>query len=170
MMISQGQKSGWRNPWLLGMLALVLVVLAVNAVFIWLAGHNGSTLVDREYKTKDRKSGADFLSELGARQALGWKATINRPARVIKDEPTRYELSIVDRDGRPVSGEVIVEAYRAADAARDFDTRFKEVSLGNYQEFISFPLKGFWELHIRVVRGDEAYSVHTDRFMVAETR
>jgi nitrogen fixation protein FixH len=170
MVISQQQKSGWRNPWLLGMLALVVIVLAVNAGFIWLASHNGSALVDREYKTKDRKTGADFLSELGAQQALGWKATINRPARVIKDEPTRYELGIADREGRPVSGEVTVEAYRAADASRDFSTRFKEVSVGNYQEFISFPLKGYWELHSRVVRGDEVFAVHTDRFMVAETR
>jgi nitrogen fixation protein FixH len=170
MVISQEQKSGRKNPWLLGILALVAIVLAVNAGLIWLASHNGSALVDREYKAKNRKTGTDFLSELGSKQALGWKATINRPARVIKDEPTRYELSIVDPDGRPVSGEVTVEAYRAADASKDFSTRFKEVSVGNYQEFITFPLKGYWELHVRVVRGGELFTVSTNRFMVAESR
>jgi nitrogen fixation protein FixH len=170
MVISQEQKSGWKNPWLLGILVLVIIVLAVNAGLIWMASHNGSALVDREYKAKNRKTGAEFLSELGSKQALGWKATINRPAQVVKGEPTRYELNIVDPAGRPVSGEVTVEAYRAADATKDFSTRFNEVSLGNYQEFISFPLKGYWELHVRVVRGDELFTVNTDRFMVLETR
>ena len=34
-MISQDNKSGLRNPWVLGMLALIVVVLCVNATFIW---------------------------------------------------------------------------------------------------------------------------------------
>ncbi len=34
-MISQDHKSGLRNPWLLGMLVLIALVLAVNATFIW---------------------------------------------------------------------------------------------------------------------------------------
>ena len=169
-MISQEHKSGRRNPWLLGILALIIVVFAVNAGLIWLATHNRSTLVDREYKTKDRKTGAAFIGELGAQQALAWNVTMNRPSQVVKDEPTRYELTVTDRDGKPVSGEVTVEAYRAADASKDFDTRFKEVSIGKYQEFISFPLKGYWELHVRVVRGDEVFNVRTDRFMVAAGR
>lgn len=167
-MISQEQKTGFKNPWVIGMLALVLVVLTVNGAFIWLSTHNRSTLVDREYKSKDRKTGAVFLNELGTQQALAWKTSINWPKKVIKDEPTRYEITVEDRNGQPVRGEVIVEAYRAADASKDFTTRFSEVSIGHYQEFITFPLKGYWELHIRVVRGDEVFSVNTDRLLVAE--
>ena len=168
-MISQENKSGLRNPWLLGALVLLAIVLAVNSALIWLATHNQSTLVDRNYKAKDRKTGTAFLGELGSQQALGWKATINRTAKVVRGEPTVYEISVVDRDGRPVSAEVTVDAYRAADAAQDFSTRFREVSIGTYQDSISFPLKGYWELHIRIIRGDDAYAVRTDRFMVAET-
>jgi len=166
--ISQEHKSGLRNPWVLGMLALIFVVLAVNGAFIWLSTHNRSTLVDREYKSKDRKTGAAFLNELGSQQALAWKTSINWPKKVVKDEPTRYEITVEDREGFPVRGEVTVEAYRAADASKDFTTRFKEVSIGHYQEFISFPLKGYWELHIRIARGDEVYSVHTDRLLVTD--
>ena len=51
-MISQNNKSGLRNPWVLGMLALMTVVLSVNATFIWFATKEGrSTLVERDYKT-----------------------------------------------------------------------------------------------------------------------
>lgn len=166
-MISQHQKTGFRNPWVLGILALVAVVLAVNGAFIWLSTHNKSTLVDREYKSKDRKAGAEFLIGLGSQQALGWQTTMNRPKLLVLNQPTMYDISVVDRNGNPVSGEMIVESYRAADASQDFSTPFREVSIGNYQGFISYPLKGYWELHIRMRRNDDVYSVRTDRFMVA---
>ena len=167
-MISQNHKSGIRNPWLLGMVALVVLVLAVNSTFIWFATHNKSALVDREYKTKDRKTGEQVLSELGAQQALAWQTTIKKPKAIVLNVPTMYEISIVDSSGKPVSGKMEVEAYRAADASKDFTTVFKEVSAGGYQGYITFPLKGYWELHIHVTRGTEEFTVSTERFKVAE--
>ena len=167
-MISQDHKSGLRNPWLLGMLALIVLVLVVNATFIWFATHNQSMLVDREYKTKDRKTNTQMLSELGRQQALEWQTTINKPKVLMQGQPTMYEISVLDKEGKPVSGEMEVEAYRASDASKDFITTFKEVSAGSYQGYISFPLKGYWELHIHLKRGNDELSVDTDRFMVAE--
>ena len=168
-MISQSQKSGLRNPWLLGLLGLIGLVLTVNATFIWLATHNKSTLVDREYKTKDRKTNAEYLSELGSHQALAWRTEIRKPGVIVLNAPALYEISVSDRDGKPVSGEMAVEAYRGADASKDFTTRFKEASAGNYQGYISFPLKGYWELHVHVTRGADDFSVDTDRFAVADS-
>ncbi len=167
-MISQEHKSGLRNPWLLGLLGLIILVLGVNATFIWFATHNKSALVDREYKTKDRKTNAQVLSELGAQQALAWQTTIKKPKSIVLNAPTMYEISVVDRAGKPVSGTMEVEAYRAADAGQDFSTAFKEVAAGNYQGYITFPLKGYWELHIHVKRGADEFTVDTDRFKVAE--
>lgn len=167
-MISQNHKSGLRNPWLLGMLGLLVLVLAVNATFIWFATHNQSSLVDREYKTKDRKTGTQVLSELGKQQALGWRTTLNKPKALLQGQPTMYEISVLDKESKPVSGEMEVEAYRAADASKDFVTAFKEVAAGNYQGYISFPLKGYWELHIHLKRGNDEFTVDTERFMVIE--
>ena len=169
-MISQFHKSALRNPWFLAILGLIFVVFAVNATFIWLSTHNKSTLVDREYKSKDRKTGAEFLSELSSQQSLAWQVSLNRPKLVVLNEPTAYELTVLDKAGNPVRGELTIEAYRAADASKDFVTPFKEVSIGLYQGFISFPLKGYWELHIRIQRGEELYTVNTERFMVVESR
>lgn len=165
-MISQNHKTGLRNPWLLGMLGLILLVVTVNTTFIWFATHNQSTLVDREYKTKDRKTSTQMLSELGRQQALAWQTTINKPKELIQGKPTLYQISVADKSGKPVSGEMEVEAYRAADASRDFVTMFKEVSAGNYQGYINFPLKGYWELHIHLQRGEDEFLVNTDRFNV----
>jgi nitrogen fixation protein FixH len=168
-MISQSNKSGLRNPWVLGMLSLIVVVIAVNITFVWFTTKKGrSELVERDYKTKDRKSNEEVLGELRTQQALAWKTEIKKPKAVVMGAPLAYEISVVDRDGKPVSGVLAVEAYRASDASKDFTTPFKEVAAGRYQGVINFPLKGYWELHIRIQRGEDKFGVSTERFMVAE--
>lgn len=166
-MISQSNKSGLRNPWVLGMMALITVVLAVNVTFIWFTMKDGkSELVERDYKTKDRKSNELLLSELRTKQALAWQTEIKKPKSIVMGTPVVYEISITDREGKPVSGTLNVEAYRASDSSKDFTTSFKEVAAGRYQGYINFPLKGYWELHISVQRGEERFGVNTDKFMV----
>ena len=164
-MISQENKKGFRNPWLLGMIGLIVIVLGVNGAFIWFATHNRSTLVDRDYNTRDRKSNAAVVSDLQDQKALAWKATVKPPKTIVMGSPASYEISVVDRDGIPVDGTIEVTAYRASDESKDFSTNFSEVSPGNYQGFISFPLKGYWELRIRIKRGKDIFEVGTDKFM-----
>jgi hypothetical protein len=168
-MISQNNKSGFRNPWVWGMLGLIVVVLSVNATFVWFTMKEGrSTLVDRDYKTKDRKSGEELVKEISVQQNLSWLTEIKKPASIVMGTPTSYEIGIKDRDGAPVSGKLEVVAYRASDASKDFTTTFKEVTPGTYQGYITFPLKGYWELHMRAQRGEEVFNVNSDKFMVAE--
>ena len=166
-MISQNNKSSLRNPWFLGMLVAIMVVLGVNGAFIWLAMHNRSSLVDREYSTRDRKSDAAVLGDLQSHKALAWQITIKQPNGITMNSPVTYQISAVDREGEPVSGAMEVAAYRPSDAGKDFTTAFKEVSPGNYQGYISFPLKGYWELRIRIKRGEDLFEVNADRFSVA---
>ena len=166
-MISQDNKSGLRNPWFLGMLAAIIVVLGVNGAFIWFAMHNRSSLVDREYSTRDRKSDAAELGDLQSHKALAWKITIKQPRDITMNSPAAFEISVADRGGEPVSGALEVGAYRPSDAGKDFATAFKEVSPGNYQGYISFPLKGYWELRIRIKRGGDVFEANTGRFSVA---
>ena len=167
-MISQNSKTGLRNPWVWGMLALIMVVLAVNATFVWFATKGTrSTLVDRDYQTKDRKSNEEELTELRAQHALSWQTEVKKPQAVVMGTPTVYEIGIMDRANQPVSGALEVVAYRASDASKDFTTKFKEVAPGRYQGYINFPLKGYWELHIRIQRGEDIFNAATDKFMVA---
>lgn len=166
-MISQHSKKGLRNPWLLGMIGLIVVMLGVNGAFIWLATHSRSTLVDRDYSTKNRKSNAAVVSDLQKQKTLAWKITVNKPKHILMGSPAQYEISVVDREGLPVSGAMEVEAYRASDASKDFATVFKEVSPGNYRGEISLPLKGYWELRIRIKRGENVFEAGTARFMTS---
>lgn len=168
-MISQYNKKGWQNPWVFGLIGLVLSGVAINGVFLLNAlGEDRSTLVDREYSTKNRKTGDEVVKEIEAQNALGWKASIKQPKVVSLDVATEYQVSVVDRDGQPVSGQVEVLAYRASDASKDFVIPFKETSSGNYQGMMRFPLKGYWKLRIRAVRGKEVFETEGSKFSVKD--
>ena len=168
-MLSQKNKKGWRNPWFVGMMGVVVTALLVNSVLIWYALHRRSTLVDHEYSTRDRKSDTETIDDIQAQNALAWKITIKLPKMVVLATPAAYEINVADRQGAPVSGEMEVVAYRASDADKDFAIPFREVSSGKYQGYISFPLKGFWELRIRVKRGKDVFEVGSSKFLVTET-
>lgn len=168
-MISQNNKKGWHNPWVFGLLGLIFSGVAVNGLFLWNAlSEERSTLVDREYSTKNRKTGAEVVKEIEEQNALGWKATLKQPISVPLNVPTAYQISIVDRDGHPVSGKVEVSAYRASDASKDFTVPFKESTTGSYQGMMSFPLKGYWKLRVRVVREKEVFEIEGSRFSVKD--
>ena len=169
-MSSQGEKRGFFNPWVMGMIGVVLAALAVNALLIWYSMHHRSTLVDHEYNTRSRKSDTETMQEIEARNVLAWKVTIKQPHDLTLGMPASYEMTVLDRQGKPVSSSMEVLAYRAADASKDFVTAFQETSPGNYRGVITFPLKGYWELRIRVIRDKEKFETETPRFKVAETK
>lgn len=166
-MISQEHKKSWRNPWFIGIVGVVVTALLVNSVLIWYALHNRSTLVDHEYSTRDRKSDTETIDDIQARNALAWKTTIKLPKVIVLAVPAAYEIDVADRLGAPVSGEMEVVGYRPSDADKDFVTPFKEVTPGTYQGYISFPLKGYWELRIRVKRGKDVFETESNKFSVS---
>lgn len=168
-MISQNNKKSWRNPWFIGMIGVISTALLVNSALIWLSLHHRSALVERDYSTKNRKTDTETIKSIEAQNALAWKISVKQPKSVALATPAAYTIGVIDRQGAPVSGEMEVLAYRAADATKDFVAPFKETSPGNYQGYISFPLKGYWELRIRIKRGADIFEVGTDRFMVAAT-
>jgi len=168
-MISQENKKGWRNPWFIGMMGVVVTALLVNSVLIWYALHGRSTLVDHEYSTRDRKSDTETIEDIQAQNALAWKVTVKMPKLVVLASPASYEIDVADRLGAPVSGEMEVVAYRASDADKDFSIPFVQVSSGKYQGYISFPLKGYWELRIRIKRDKDVFEAESNKFLVSET-
>jgi hypothetical protein len=169
-MLSQKNKKSWRNPWFVGMVGVVATAVLVNSILIWKAYHDRSTLVDHEYSTNDRKSDTETIDDIQAQNTLGWKVTLKQPKILMLATPAVYEINVADRKGAPGSGEMEVVAYRSADAEKDFSIPFKEISLGNYQGYISFPLKGYWELRIRVKRAKDVFEVGSSKFLVTQTQ
>ncbi|MCW8957281.1 MAG: FixH family protein, partial [Gammaproteobacteria bacterium] len=70
--ISQDNPHAWRNPWVLGWIALVVIVLVVNIAMISLAFITNPGLVTEDYYEKGIDHEENFNKRMAARSALGW--------------------------------------------------------------------------------------------------
>ncbi len=168
MKISQDNKQALRNPWVLGWLLLLVLVLTVNVIFIVTAFYTSPGLVERDYYEKGRDHEENVRKKLAARSALGWEMHLDVPEKAQLGVVAPYRLTVVDRVGQPLKGAVVtLQAYRPADAAADFDLSMSETMAGQYQAEIRFPLKGIWDLKVRIAHKEDSYDIE-QRIIVHE--
>lgn len=157
---SQSSKQAWRNPWVIGWLALLVLVVGVNVGFITIAVITNPGLVEEDYYERGRQHEREFLREREARSQLAWGTRIQTPDAIVAGRRASYHLTVVDRVGQPLSGAAIVaHAYRPSDASADFMTNFEEIAPGVYRGDIAFPLKGIWDLKVAISRDNESLEV-----------
>lgn len=149
--ISQSNRRALRNPWVLGWLAMVLIVLGMNAAMVVLAVVTNPGLVVDDYYERGRDFERNILSRHVARSALGWQMNLDVPERLARQRPDTFRLVVADALGRPLSdARVQLFAYRPSDAKADFAVTLPEQGFGRYQTEIAFPLKGIWDLIVHV--------------------
>jgi len=167
--ISQDNKQAWRNPWVLGMVGLILLVIAVNVGFITMAMRTNPGLVDNKYYDHGRDLERNALKKIAARNALGLEANFETPEHIVISRPAPFRFTAVDKRGLPfTNAEVTIVAYRPADAAADFIVQMQDNTQGRYQADMVFPLKGTWDLIIKVKRGEDSIEL-THRISVHQT-
>jgi len=154
-----------KNPWVLGWILLVAVVFAVNIVFISLAFITSPGLVDQNYYEKAQDYEENLLKYRAARAALGWTYQANFPEKPVLGKKVLYRLTIVDKVGQPLTAARIhFSAYRPSDAAADFKNALSEVGAGIYEGYITYPLKGRWEITLDIEHEEKhfKFSRHTN--------
>jgi len=167
--ISQHSKHALRNPWVLGMAAFVLLVVAVNVGFIMTAMRTNPGLVDVNYYDRGRDYERNALKQIAARNALGLEARLEVPEHVVVTKPAQFGFTVVDNHGLPLTdADVSVTAYRPSDAAADFTVVMGHIASGRYQAEMNFPLKGTWDLIIKLKRGEDSLEL-TRRISVHQT-
>lgn len=167
--ISQSNKSALRNPWVLGMLGSILLVIAVNAGFIVMAMRSNPGLVDNKYYEHGRDLERNALKKIAARNALGLDANFEVPEHIVMSTSTLFRFTAIDKRGLPFSkADVTVVAYRPSDANADFMVQLQDMSDGRYQGEMNFPLKGTWDLIIKVKRDKDNIEL-THRISVHQT-
>ncbi len=164
---SQNSKRAWRNPWVVGWLVLLGIVLAVNAGMITLAFVTGPGLIDKNYYELGQEFEKNRLKRIAARNALGWTAHLDMPEEDRQDVGAMYRFSAVDRVGVPVDNlDVRINTYRPSDANADFSVPMERYAPGMYQAKLRFPLKGHWEITLVVKQGEENYDLIKRRIFV----
>ncbi len=156
MNISQDSKSAMRNPWVLGWLGLLITVLGVNVAFIVTAFKTSPGLVEESYYEKGRDVEINFQKKIEARNRLGWDIRLQTPEAIVLGKPAYYTINIVDSVGMPLrDAKVSLQAYRPSDASADVNTEMQSIATGVYQASLNLPLKGIWDLKVKVSRGED---------------
>ena len=157
--ISQDNPRAWRNPWVIGWIALVIVVLLVNIVMISIAFISSPGLVNEDFYDRGRNYEKTLNSRITARDALGWQVSTDFPTSPRVNKLEKYRFNIVDKNSVPISNaETTLAFYRPSDAEADFALAMHEIVPGIYSADVIFTLKGQWELIITVKRDEDNYT------------
>lgn len=166
---SQDNPKALKNPWVLGWLALVVIVLGVNIGFISLAFITNPGLVDKNYYENAEDYEENLVKYRTARASLGWNYQADFPVNPVINKKSLYRLSVVDKTGLPLTDATIkIIAYRPSDASADFDASLTEVDAGIYEGYITYPLKGIWEITTKIELEADHYSFTRRASIVTE--
>jgi nitrogen fixation protein FixH len=167
--ISQDNPSGWRNPWMLSLIGLIVIVLMVNIGFITLAFVTSPGLVSKDYYEQAEEYEANVLKRIAARNQLGWTYNTDFPQNPLINRAETYRVNLVDKQGIPLDKAlVMLKAYRPSDADADFNVEMAETIPGVYEAKVTYPLKGFWDITIDIKRGEDIYDFTRRASVVTE--
>lgn len=138
-------------PWLFA--AGFGVVVAVNAIMIWLAIGSFSGL----YTPNPRNRGLhynDVIATQVQRDALGWRIDATwRP------QGDRLEIAVTDAAGQPLAGaRVSAELVRPVEKRRPLAVILEPVDPGRYAGSVFLPARGNWDLDVVVEHGGERFA------------
>lgn len=182
-MISQKNKQGWRNPWVFGLLTVVLAGVLINGRMLWNVLHHPTRLLDDNYSVKNHdKNDAQWVQQQAERSTLGWQAKLHSPQRLQNDSlastatarfllvgnPAQFKLELNDRSGVPIlGGKVLINAQWPGDPAFDFKAELHEVAPGQYDGEMAFPRPGNWDLLIRAESDGRPFDMEQKVFVAA---
>ena len=136
------------------------IVIAVNAVMIWLAVGSFSGL----YTSKPRERGLAFnavIEEQARRDALGWRIdTTWRP------ESGRLEVVLLDAEGKPLApSHLVAELVRPVEKRAPLPVALVPTDIGRFAAQPALPERGSWDLDIVVERGTDRFAVTRRMFL-----
>lgn len=180
-MISQKNSRGWRNPWVFGLLAIMLSGVLINARFLWNVFHNPVRVLDDHYSVRAHNQyDAKWLQQQAERSTLGWKTQLRSQHRLENDSqadaeaarfillasPANMKFELHDSQGEPVKGAVVeIKAQWPGDPAFDFKDTLHETAPGNYEGSLKFPRAGNWDLLIRAEREGSQFDTEQKVFV-----
>lgn len=180
-MLSQKNKQGWRNPWVIGFLVIIFSGVLINTRMIWNMVHHPMRLLDGNYSVKNHgKHDAVWVQQQAERSTLGWKAKLQSPQQLKNDglatdaaarfilvgNVAQIGIDLRDRDGQPVQGgKIKISAQWPGDPTFDFDAPLYEAAAGNYSGELKFSRSGNWDLLITVTQNEREFEMEQKVFV-----
>ena len=164
-MFSQKNKQAWRNPWVIGLLLIVLAGVLSNAKMIWNVIHNPTRVLDDNYSVKAHNQyDAKWMQQQAERSTLGWKAKLHSPHLLANDpaampsairfvllaSPAELQFDLSDKDGKPIQGgKVVINTQWPGNPDFDFNLQLNETAAGHYVGNLNFSRPGNWDMLIK---------------------
>lgn len=128
-------------PWLF--VAGFAIVLAVNAIMVWLAVGSFSGLYTPQPRQRSLHYN-DVIARQGDRDALGWQLEATwRP------QDNRLEIAVVDAQGRPLgNARLHAELVRPVEKRPPLAVDLVAVDSGRYAATVALPARGNWDLDV----------------------
>lgn len=180
-MISQKNKQGWRNPWVFGLLAVMLSGVLINIRFFWNVTQHPTRVLDDDYTVREHnKYDAKWLQEQSERTTLGWKTSLHSPQRLENDpmasaeaarfilmaNPAEMQFDLNDDEGNPIQDAVVkIDAQWPGNPAYDFITEFHAAKPGHYVANMNFSRAGNWDLIIKADKDGREFKMEQKVFV-----
>ncbi len=144
--VANTKQVAWRNPWVLGWVGMILLVLLANTVMITMAVVTSPGLVTEQYYDKGQNY-AGYLERKAQAAQLGWEVKLHVPESLSAGVPGQLTLVGVDQRGVPLQlDQARIHFYRPADAALDFAQPMRVVRRGSYAAEMTLPQPGVWDV------------------------
>ncbi|MDR3435229.1 FixH family protein [Telmatospirillum sp.] len=153
---SARRRPGWWYPFIF--VGAFGVVLAVNLVFMASAVRTFSGL-SSEHAYDEGLKYNERIAAARAQEKLGWttKAEV-QPAGGAVPHSANIVLTVLDRDGKPVTGlSVQADFVRPTAAGHDSSAPLAEQGQGRYMVAASLALGGQWDMTVTARRSGQVY-------------
>ncbi len=147
-----------RNPFVIGWLVMLVLVLSVNLFMVNMAIVTNPGLVKTDLDHAER-SVAQIIRMDNKLKSLGWHLELNIPL-LTQNQPQAVQARIATRDGKTIVGDrATLFYYRPADKHFDGKVELKRDSEGVFTGTLKLPLKGKWDVVLEVDKDKDTYQL-----------
>ncbi|MEA1988078.1 MAG: FixH family protein [Pseudomonadota bacterium] len=149
----------WKNPFVIGWVVILFIVLAVNFFMVSMAIVTNPGLVVDDYYEQGKRMDV-ILAEQKKMEQIGWQLEVDMPI-LSEGKSDQVKLSVKDKEGKALEVETaILYFYRPSDRNLDGQIVMNKVGgTGLYEQTFTLPLKGKWDLIMEVTKGDIRFNV-----------
>jgi hypothetical protein len=181
MMISQKNKQAWRNPWVIGLLLIILAGVLSNAKMLWnVLGHPVRVLDDHYSVKAHNQYDAKWLQQQAERSTLAWQAKVHSPQQLANDpeampsairfvllaSPAEIQFDLNDKNGHPIQGgKVVIRTQWPGNPEFDFSSDLNETAAGHYTGSLNFPRPGNWDMLIEAEHDGRKFEMEQKVFV-----
>lgn len=148
-----------KNPFVIGWLVMLVLVLSVNLFMVNMAIVTNPGLVKNDLDHAEA-SVVQILQREKKLEALGWALDLQLPI-MKQGEPAQVVARIYDkkRGGTIVGDEATLFYYRPADKRADGQVILKRQPDGTFAGTLQLPLKGKWDLILEIKKGEDLFQL-----------